>query len=78
MILIEQIICLGKMSRIIQDGLSGLGGSLLPHGNLVVEILWNWGFDNLRDQISWDSVRLHAHNPIINSKLALSLLDDLV
>lgn len=77
-IFVEQIISLRKMSGVIENSLCCLGSSLLSHGNLVVKILWNWSLDNLRDHIGWDSMRLHAHNPVINGELSLSLLDDLI
>lgn len=56
MILVENHICFWKMRGFIQDGLGSLGSPLLPLGDLVVKILWDWSLDDLRDQIGWDSV----------------------
>jgi hypothetical protein len=73
-IVVEYSFRFRNVSCLVKNLLLLLGGSLLPHSNLVVKILRNWGFDNLRDFISWNTVRLHASHPIIKSKLSFPLL----
>lgn len=77
-VFVEKVISLLQVSSVVQDGFSSLGSSFLTHCDFVVKILWDWCLDDLRDQISWDTMRLHANNPVIKGKFSLSLLDDLV
>lgn len=78
LVLVEKVVGLWEMGGVVKDGLCSLGGSLLSHGDLVVEVLWDWGFDNFSDHIGWNTVRLHADDPVINGELSFSLFDDLI
>jgi hypothetical protein len=66
------------MSGLIKNLFLLFGSSFLLHSNFIIEILRNRLLDNIRDFISWDSVRLHAHNPVIERQLSFLLLNDFI
>lgn len=76
MVFVEEVVRLLQMSGVIKDGFGSLGSSLLSHGDLVIKVLGNWRLDDLSDHVSWNTVRLHADDPVVNGKLTFSLLDD--
>ena len=77
-ILVVEVICLWQVSSVVENSLSLLGSSLLSDSDFKIKIVRNWSLNNIRDLIGWNTMRLHANNPVVNGELSFSLLDDLI
>lgn len=73
MILVVQIISFCVGYGIVEDLLGGLCYFFSSQGDLRVEIVRDWLFADLRDDISWDTPRLDGCDPVVQRELALVL-----
>ena len=67
-----------EMSRVVQNNFGLFGRTLLADGDLVVEVAGLWHLADFSDLISRDAPTLHSNDPVVELKLSLLLLDQLV
>lgn len=65
------------MDRVVEDLLGSFAGSLLLHGDLVVEVARDRLLRDLGNLVSTDAPRLDNHDPVIDAQLVFLFLEQL-
>lgn len=77
-VLVVEILRFGVGNGIVEDEFGSLGGLFDPVSDLSIEVVGDGDLADLGDGIGRNTPALHGHNPVVDSKLALVLGNQLL